>query len=1085
MLVCLSGVLAFGLAVVHPDPVATKTKADHMLAGHRVVRALRRSTLALAVLATGIAASAHAQWPAPNAAPGGLKPAAASAALGPVPADAVVAIPDLDIKSLLAQDELNLAAGQPLRYAVPHAVDIRPSTAGHWSDAVTNDGRPLRVWRLHARCANAANINLGFTEFRLPASATMFIHSPGLEHVVRGFTWRDHAEHGQLWTPPVPGNEVVIELAVDPREERAVRLRLGSVNPGYRAFGKGDVEGLLSGSCNVDVVCPEGDEWRDEIASVAVISRGGSTICTGFMVNNVRQDLTPYFMTAAHCGVTASNAASLVAFWGYEHSTCRVPGSGASGGAGDGDLSRFTTGSTWLAAHSPSDMTLVRLSSSPAPEWFVSFAGWDATPTDAQWSVAIHHPQTDEKRISFDYDPATTTTYLQNAVPGDGTHVRITQWDLGTTEPGSSGSPLFNQDHRVTGQLHGGFASCTSLTSDWYGRFSVSWNGGGTASTQLRAWLDPDATGTLVMDTLSTRGLSITPASGAVHQGVLGGPFTNDPYAYTLSNSTPNPVNWTARSRDGLGYLLNGSASPIGGTLAPGQATTVTVTCGAPIIALPAGTFSDDIIFADVGTGVERAMTHRAEVGLTSISVTPDAGLQASGPVGGPFTSIGRYTVSSTSPSPVSVSVTANAPWITIDGGTSATFTLPSLGSSREVTVAIGNAATGLPAGAYSGAVSFANTSGGSGGASRSVSLEVGRVVYAATDLPRTISDNAVATSSIVVSDDFCIGDVDVQIGLTHTYIGDLEVDLISPDGVVVRLHNRTGGSTDDIRTTYDDDGAGTLPSGPGTLSSFDAARSVGTWTLRVADRASGDIGSIQEWSLRMVPVGGACPTLQVVHSEPLDEDPGWSVQGQWAFGTPTGSGTTDPTSGFTGSNVYGYNLAGNYANNMSAMQLVSTPFDCSDVTGTRVAFRRWLGVESSQYDKAVFSVSTDGSTWTTVWQHSGATINETAWSYQSYDISAIADGQPAVYLRWTMGTTDSSVVFSGWNIDDVQILGFVDTPTCAADMNGDGAVNGIDMGLMLGRWGECAGCSEDLDGDGLVNGVDMGVMLGSWGECP
>ncbi|MHC4090279.1 MAG: trypsin-like serine peptidase, partial [Planctomycetota bacterium] len=280
-----------------------------------------------------------------------------------------------------------------------------------------------------------------------------------------------------------------------------LQLALTSINVGYRGFGKGG--GNRSGSCNVDVICPEGDDWRLDIPSVGVISTGGSTFCTGFMVNNTANDLTPYFMTAEHCGIHSGNAASLVVYWNYENSWCRPPGSPESGQPGDGSLDQFQTGSFWRSSYDPSDVTLVELDEDPDPLWEVSYAGWDRTSNDASMAVAIHHPNTDEKRISFEYQPTTTTSYLGETIPGDGTHVRVEDWDLGTTEPGSSGSPLFNQDHRAVGQLHGGYASCTSQTSDWYGRFSVSWTGGGTPSTRLSDWLDSESTGDLFTDTIS------------------------------------------------------------------------------------------------------------------------------------------------------------------------------------------------------------------------------------------------------------------------------------------------------------------------------------------------------------------------------------------------------------------------------------------------------------------------------------------------------------------------------------------------------------------------------------------------------
>lgn len=1052
-------------------------------------------TASALVAALTLSFAAHAAKDAPQAQPAGmnladdsrLKPIASSIALQPYTAVAEMRLAELDMKAIEAEDEAARIQGEPPRYAIPMPVSVTPATDGTWEDGLDANGRPVRVWRFRTGCDNARNINLGFTRFRLPESATLFVYSPDLAHVVRGFTARDNNVADQLWTPPVPGNEVVVELAVSPKEADRVVLELGSVNPGYRTFGKdiGGGESALSGSCNVDVVCPEGDAWRDEIAAVAVISTGGSRFCTGFMVNNVRQDLTPYFMTAAHCNVTAGNAPSLVAFWNYENSTCRVPGSTQSGGVGDGSLSQFNTGSTWLAAHSPSDFTLVRLNSQPNAAWNVAYAGWDARAGDAPQSVCIHHPDTDEKRISFDNEAAATTSYLGNTVPGDGTHIRIIEWNLGTTEPGSSGSPLFNPQHQVTGQLHGGYASCTSDTSDWYGRMSVSWLGGGTSSSQLKVWLDPDNTGALQLNTLSTRGIGISPSGNVVHQGVLGGPFTNDPFTYTLTNSTPAARTWSAQVTGGLDLLLNGS-STAGGTLQPGATAQLVVTLGPSIASLPAGTYNGAVVVTDGVSGVSRTMQHSVEAGLTSITVGPSNGLETGGPLGGPFTGNVTYTVTSTSPSPVTVSVAGNAPWITVDGAASASFTLGSLGATRTVSVAIGSAALSLDAGVYNGVVTFTNSSGGTGGATRTVKLEVGRVVYAASGLPLPINDNSTVNSAIKVSDSFCIGDVDVDVNVTHTYVGDLAIDLISPSGTTIRLHNRSGGGADNVVARFDDDGAGRAPDGPGTLSELDLSNSAGAWTLRVADQAGGDVGSLVAWSLRMVPQGTTCPTPVVFRSEPLNTNPGWATQGEWAFGVPTGAGTGDPTSGNTGSNVYGYNLAGNYPNNMPVQHLVSTPFDCRGFTGTRVAFYRKLAIESATYDKASFSVSVDGKSWTTLWNHAGGTLNDAAWTRVSYDISAIADGQQFVYLRWTIGPTDSSVVYGGWNIDDISFSGFATQAPCPGDVTDDGIVDGGDLGTLLAFWGACpSGCDGDLNDDGIVDGADLGALLSYWGPCP
>jgi hypothetical protein len=417
------------------------------------------------------------------------EPTARTHALVDFGAVPVLTAPPVDFAAVTLEDQERDLAGLPPRYAIPNAFDLTPAGSGMWE---TTDEGSTSVWRLAVSSPGAVSLNFGFRRFHMPKGGALFVYASDFRHVLPAFTARDDAAHGELWTPPVESGSVVLEVTVPSALKDEVVLELTSVNVGYRGFR--DVMTPLSGSCNVDVVCPQGDPWRAEIPAIAVISTGGSTFCTGFMVNNTAQDQKPYFMTANHCGITSGNAPSLVAFWNFETTPC--------GGTPNGQMTQFNTGAFFRASSSPSDFTLVELDSAPNPAWGITFAGWDHSGADATSAVCIHHPNTDEKRISFENDPTTTTSYLQNAVPGDGTHERITDWDLGTTEPGSSGSPLFNQDHHVIGQLHGGFASCSSQTSDWFGKFSRSWSGGGTNSTRLSNWLDPLNTGALSIDTL-------------------------------------------------------------------------------------------------------------------------------------------------------------------------------------------------------------------------------------------------------------------------------------------------------------------------------------------------------------------------------------------------------------------------------------------------------------------------------------------------------------------------------------------------------------------------------------------------------
>jgi hypothetical protein len=218
-----------------------------------------------------------------------------------------------------------------------------------------------------------------------------------------------------------------------------------------------------------------------------------------------------------------------------------------------------------------------------------------------------------------------------------------------------------------------------------------------------------------------------------------------------------------------------------------------------------------------------------------------------------------------------------------------------------------------------------------------------------------------------------------------------------------------------------------------------------------------------------------------------LDSDPGWSTEGQWAFGQPTGGGSHnyDPTGGHTGSNVYGYNLSGDYSNNMPLYRLTTTAIDCTDLLLTELHFWRWLGVERSPYDNASVEISNDGVTWTPLWANPASIVADHAWVEMAFDISAIADDQPTVYVRWGMGPTDAGTTYPGWNVDDVAIWGVDTSEPCPGDLDGDGDVDLADLAQLLANYGMTSGAEYedgDLDGDGDVDLSDLAALLANYG---
>lgn len=166
-----------------------------------------------------------------------------------------------------------------------------------------------------------------------------------------------------------------------------------------------------------------------------------------------------------------------------------------------------------------------------------------------------------------------------------------------------------------------------------------------------------------------------------------------------------------------------------------------------------------------------------------------------------------------------------------------------------------------------------------------------------------------------------------------------------------------------------------------------------------------------------------------------LDTDPGWPRSGPWDYGKPTGGGGTahghpDPTAGATGSNVLGINLNGDYSTALGGpWWLTAGPFDLSQRKSTRLAFQRWLNSDYEPWVSALIEVSINGTQWTTVWRNGFTFTAESSWKRQELDLSAIADRQPRVWVRWGHKVGRSTEVWacSGWNLDDVQILGQLD----------------------------------------------------------
>jgi len=303
----------------------------------------------------------------------------------------------------------------------------------------------------------------------------------------------------------------------------------------------------------------------------------------------------------------------------YEHTTCNQSAT---------PVAQSITGSTLRASSANSDMALMELSSAPPANYNVYYAGWINDGLAATQATGIHHPSGDVKKISRDNSTLTSNTWGGTSA---NSHWLVPSWDDGVTEGGSSGSGLWDQNHRLVGQLHGGASVCGGGDlSDLYGKFSLSWTGGGTNSTRLSNWLDPQTTGATAVDGWDPNSPAV--AYDARINSIIS-PLDNG--SYCTSDVTPVVViknsGTTTLTAVNVNYNYDGGSTSVynwTGSLATGATATVTL----PLATLATGvhTFnaSTSIVgFADENTSndaLSSAFTIVANANTLSLTIITD-----------------------------------------------------------------------------------------------------------------------------------------------------------------------------------------------------------------------------------------------------------------------------------------------------------------------------------------------------------------------------------------------------------------------------------------------------------------------------
>ncbi len=391
---------------------------------------------------------------------------------------------ELQLPAALAPSQVEKQQSSPtgFKYGEQLFTDVNILKAGVWEQNSSE-----KICRFEVRSPNAEMISLQFSVYALADDAQVFIYSTSRTHFIGSFTKANNKPTGVLATEVVPGDAVVIEYHEPIQTNKKSRLELGSITHGYIDIfnfnGAKDYNpGYQSSPCHNNVICPIANAWQNEKRAVAMFLRPDGDGCSGTLVNNTANDGTPYFYFANHCYVPTED--EWVFYFNYESPGC-IGNSGPTG--------QTISGGTLRSNFYYDDFALLEFFSVPPSSYNVYYAGWDRSGTNPSNQTVIHHPLYDVKKITFDQDPA----YSYSEPPYVGSPIDIymwgNNWDSGIVEAVSSGSALFDQNHRVIGHMTSGGNSCGGSAQTGCAKFSESWDGS-SSSTRLRDWLDPTNT---------------------------------------------------------------------------------------------------------------------------------------------------------------------------------------------------------------------------------------------------------------------------------------------------------------------------------------------------------------------------------------------------------------------------------------------------------------------------------------------------------------------------------------------------------------------------------------------------------------
>jgi len=400
------------------------------------------------------------------------------------------------------------APAKPLQIGVGRAVpDAADATATArlltWTQAADGSLRAA----ISVEVFEARGLRLGLHVVQLPPEAKLRVYAPDaadtieiaatevLNTIQMNLKAGDNSAAAHTyWLPIVKGSRGALEIELPAgTDPDLVEVSLPLVSqlsmlPSDDATWSSNLPVLGAPTCSQDVMCTTGrSNEMHAVAKMAYTDSPGSTsLCTGTLLNNTKNDHTPYFLSANHCISTQTVASTLALAWNYRSTICN------SGIADDNASDSIVTGAYLLYTNEITDNSLLLLKDTPPAN--ATFADWNAAPVN-MGSVAfgIDHPGGELQKYNESVVGATCSqnadySYSCNSTSGNPFYKTV--FTYGMSAGGSSGGPLFING-KVVGQLRGvdpnQSPDCGANYSKpiYYGRFDLAYTNG------LSLWLSP------------------------------------------------------------------------------------------------------------------------------------------------------------------------------------------------------------------------------------------------------------------------------------------------------------------------------------------------------------------------------------------------------------------------------------------------------------------------------------------------------------------------------------------------------------------------------------------------------------------